>query len=176
MPFRIATVLSSNPSLVYTENKLLNQNCWCWYHFSEEKIPHLLIPFIASTYYGKYAIQLFFGRPPFINAIIIIICLDHTSASAYVSQLSVSVSRRRDWVLVLGGLHRWGISGWHVRITRRSRAGLPLAGGRNQIKTCGNTVLSHTRVLPTTQPYGVCVDGISVRYIDLQFISSTHTR
>ena len=67
------------------------------------------------------------------------------------------VSRRRDWVLVLGGLHRWGISGWHVRITRRSRAGLPLAGGRNQIKTCGNTVLSHTQVLPTTQPYGVCV-------------------
>ena len=30
-------------------------------------------------------------------------------------------------------------------------------------------------ILPTTRPYGVCVDGISMRYIDLQFISSTHT-
>ena len=29
-------------------------------------------------------------------------------------------------------------------------------------------------ILPTTRPYGVCVDGISVRHIDLQFISSTH--
>ena len=25
------------------ENKLLNQNCWSWYHFSQEKLPHTLI-------------------------------------------------------------------------------------------------------------------------------------
>ena len=41
-----------------------------------------------------------------------------------------------------------------------------------------NTVILYFRtplILPTTRPYGVCVDRISVRYIDLQFISSTHT-
>ena len=25
------------------ENKLLNQNCWSWYHFSQEKLPYTLI-------------------------------------------------------------------------------------------------------------------------------------
>ena len=45
--------------------KLLNQNCWSWYHFSQEKLPHTLIPAIASAtaYCGKYPI-LFFSGPP----------------------------------------------------------------------------------------------------------------
>ena len=37
------------------ENKLLNQNCWSLYYFSQ-KLPHTLIPGIASTYSGKYAV------------------------------------------------------------------------------------------------------------------------
>ena len=57
------------------ENKLLNQNCWSWYHFSQEKLPHTLKPVIAwfaSTHRWKYAfrfvwatlyiIHWFFGR------------------------------------------------------------------------------------------------------------------
>ena len=44
-------------------NKLLNQNCWSWYHFSQ-KLPSTLIPVIASTYCGKYAVPFFFlGHP-----------------------------------------------------------------------------------------------------------------
>ena len=42
------------------ENKPLNQNCWSWYHFSNEKLLHTLIPVIASTYCGKYPIPGFF--------------------------------------------------------------------------------------------------------------------
>ena len=46
------------------ENKLLTQNCWSWYNFSQEKIPHPLIPVIASTYSGKYAVPgVFLGHP-----------------------------------------------------------------------------------------------------------------
>ena len=45
------------------ENKLLNRNCWSWYHFSQEKLPHTLIPVSASTYCGKYAILFFLGHP-----------------------------------------------------------------------------------------------------------------
>ena len=41
------------------ENQLLNQNWWSWYHFSLEKLPHTLIPVIASTYFGKYAVPFF---------------------------------------------------------------------------------------------------------------------
>ena len=48
------------------ENKLLNQNCWSWYHFSQEKLPHKLIPFIASTYCGKYPVPFFLGHPVYI--------------------------------------------------------------------------------------------------------------
>ena len=100
-------------------------------------------------------------------AIIIIICFDHTSASAYVSQLSVSVSRRRDWVLVLGGLQRWGISGWHVRITRRSRAGLPLDGGKKsnensfQVSGRNKNVIKKKSVVPTYSR--LCVVIVSPR-------------
>ena len=36
------------------ENKLLNQNCWSWYNFSQEKLPHTLILVIVSTCCGKY--------------------------------------------------------------------------------------------------------------------------
>ena len=45
------------------ENKLLNQNCWPCYHFSQEKLPHTLILVIASTYCGKYAVPFFMGHP-----------------------------------------------------------------------------------------------------------------
>ena len=45
------------------ENKLLNQNCWSWYHFSQ-KLPHTLIPVIASTYCGKYMLYHFFWGHP----------------------------------------------------------------------------------------------------------------
>ena len=45
------------------ENKLLNQNCWSWYHFSQEKLPRTLIPVIASIYCGKYAVPFFSGPP-----------------------------------------------------------------------------------------------------------------
>ena len=38
------------------ESKLLNQNCWSWYHFSQEKLPHTLILVIASTCCGKYPV------------------------------------------------------------------------------------------------------------------------
>ena len=41
------------------ENKVLNQNWWSWYHFSQEKLPQTLIPVIASTYCGKYAVPFF---------------------------------------------------------------------------------------------------------------------
>ena len=34
----------------------MNENCWYWYNFSQEKLPHLLIIVIASTYCGNYAI------------------------------------------------------------------------------------------------------------------------
>ena len=37
------------------ENKLLNQNCWSWYHFTQEKLPHTLISVIAATLL-KYAV------------------------------------------------------------------------------------------------------------------------
>ena len=45
------------------ENKLLSQNCWSWYHFSQEKLPRTLIPIIASTYCGKYPVPFFSGPP-----------------------------------------------------------------------------------------------------------------
>ena len=47
------------------ENKLLNQNYWSWYHFSQEKLPDTLIPVIASihVYCGKYAILFLYGPP-----------------------------------------------------------------------------------------------------------------
>ena len=45
------------------ENKQLNQNCWSWYHFSQEKLLHTLITVIASTYCGKYAVPFFLGHP-----------------------------------------------------------------------------------------------------------------
>ena len=45
------------------ENKLLNQNCWSWYHFSQEKLLHTLILVIVSTYCGKYAVPFFMGHP-----------------------------------------------------------------------------------------------------------------
>ena len=41
------------------ENKLINQT-WCsWYNFSQEKLPHTLIPVIASIYCGTYAVPFF---------------------------------------------------------------------------------------------------------------------
>ena len=49
------------------ENKLLNQNWWSWYHFSQEKLPQTPIPVTASTYRGKYAIVFFLGHPVFHN-------------------------------------------------------------------------------------------------------------
>ena len=33
---------------------------WSWYRFSQEKLPHTLIPVIASTYCRKYAVPCFF--------------------------------------------------------------------------------------------------------------------
>ena len=42
------------------ENKLLNQNWWSWYIFSQKKLPHTLIPVIASKYCGKCAVPFFF--------------------------------------------------------------------------------------------------------------------
>ena len=42
------------------ENKLLIQICWSWYHFSQEKLLHTLIPVISSTYCGKYPVPFFF--------------------------------------------------------------------------------------------------------------------
>ena len=45
------------------EIKLLNQNCWSWYHFSQKKLPRTLILVIASTYCGKYAVPFFMGHP-----------------------------------------------------------------------------------------------------------------
>ena len=45
------------------ENKLLIQNCWSWCHFSQEKLPHTLIPIIASSWCWKYAVPFFYGPP-----------------------------------------------------------------------------------------------------------------
>ena len=42
------------------ENKLLNQNWWSWY-FSQEKLPHTLIPVIASTYCGSMPFHFFWA-------------------------------------------------------------------------------------------------------------------
>ena len=42
------------------ESKLLNQNCWSSYHFSQEKIPHPLISFIASIT-GKYVVPFYWA-------------------------------------------------------------------------------------------------------------------
>ena len=51
------------------ENKPLNQNCWSWYHFSQEKLPHTLILVIASIYCGKYAVPFFMGHPVYYSGI-----------------------------------------------------------------------------------------------------------
>ena len=48
------------------QNKLLNQNCWSWYHFSQEKIHHPLVSDIISSYYGKYAIPFLLSRPVYV--------------------------------------------------------------------------------------------------------------
>ena len=46
------------------ENKLLNQNVRSWYHFSQEKLPHTLIPVIASTLWKVCRSVFFFlGHP-----------------------------------------------------------------------------------------------------------------
>ena len=56
------------------EIKLLNQNFWSWYHFSQEKLPHTLIPVIASTYCERYAVPgFFFSGPPCINCVLALI-------------------------------------------------------------------------------------------------------
>ena len=40
------------------ENKLPNQNCWAWCHFSQEKLPQYTdTSYLLSTYCGKYAAQ-----------------------------------------------------------------------------------------------------------------------
>ena len=52
------------------EDKLLNQkNCWSWYNFSQEKLPHTLIPIITFLYCWKYYAVPFFYGPPCINFI-----------------------------------------------------------------------------------------------------------
>ena len=43
-------------------NKLLHQNGWTWYHFSQKRL-HALIPVIAFTYYWKYAVLFVLGHP-----------------------------------------------------------------------------------------------------------------
>ena len=61
MKFRASTL---SHKLCGLENKLLNQTLWSWYHFSQEKLPHTLIPVMASTYCWKYAILfVFMGHP-----------------------------------------------------------------------------------------------------------------
>ena len=45
------------------ENILLNHTWWSWYHFSQEKLPQTMLPVIASTYCGKYAVPCFSGTP-----------------------------------------------------------------------------------------------------------------
>ena len=47
--------------------KTLNQNCWSWKHFSQEKIPHPLIPVVIYLHYRKYAVPIFLGHPVYIK-------------------------------------------------------------------------------------------------------------
>ena len=45
------------------ENKLRNPNCWSWYHCSQEKLTHTLIPVIASTLLLKVCRSVFMCHP-----------------------------------------------------------------------------------------------------------------
>ena len=40
------------------ENKLLNQNCWSWYHFSQEKLPHTLNQLLHPHIVGSIPFRL----------------------------------------------------------------------------------------------------------------------
>ena len=51
------------------ENILLYLNCWSWFHFSQEKLPcTTMIPAIAFTYCGKYAIPFFLCHPVYLDS------------------------------------------------------------------------------------------------------------
>ena len=56
------------------DNKLINQTWWSWYKFSQ-KLPHTLIPVIASIYCGTYAVPFFFSGPPCVMALTLILYL-----------------------------------------------------------------------------------------------------
>ena len=45
------------------ENKLLNQNSWSWYHFSQEKLPHTLIQLLHPHTVGSMPFRCFLGHP-----------------------------------------------------------------------------------------------------------------
>ena len=81
------------------ENKLPIQNCWSWYNFCQEKIPHPLIPVSTSTYYGKYAILFLLGPP---DPCIIIICylLFLLQMSSHGSWVKIAVPNWRFVVLI----------------------------------------------------------------------------
>ena len=51
---------SFTPRHCLTRNKLLNQNCWSWYHLFREKIPHLYQ--ILHLYWGVCC-SVFIGPP-----------------------------------------------------------------------------------------------------------------
>ena len=44
------------------ENKLLNQNCWSWYQFSQKKLPHTLIPLHPHNVWSICR-SVFYGPP-----------------------------------------------------------------------------------------------------------------
>ena len=76
------------------ENKLPNQNRWSWYHFPQEKLPHTVIPVIASTYCGKYISFRLIGPPCIIINISIIISTHILSLIAFNSRTLFSSSAR----------------------------------------------------------------------------------